>query len=90
MVETLKTLWYVFLNLGMVFLIFVLIYTFIGTIYNILIGNKKKEQAKAKAKEDLLKNLQDLANELEKCACKNCEEEANKAKPKKPRKKESE
>ena len=90
MVETLKTLWYVFLNLGMVFLIFVLIYTFIGTIYNILIGNKKKEQAKAKAKEDLLKNLQDLANELEKYACKNCEEETKKTTTKKSRKKESE
>lgn len=89
MVETLNTLWHVFLIVGLVFLIFVLVYTFIGTIYNLLIGNKKKEQERSKAKEKLLKSLQELATELEKCSCDSCEKETKKSQ-KKSNKKESE
>lgn len=89
MVDAFNTLLYIFLNVGMVFLIFVLIYTFIGTIYNLVIGNKKKEQEIAKAKEELIKSLEELAIELEKCSCENCEKETKKTK-KKSTKKESE
>ena len=86
MVETLNTLWNIFLIAGLIFLIFLVCFTFIGTIYSLLIGNKKKAKAQEKAKEELIKSLEELAVELEKCTC----EKSKKKTTKKSTKKESE
>lgn len=79
------TLWNIFLIVGLAFLIFLTVYLFIGIIYGVLIGNKKKEKERAKAKAELLKNLEELATEIEKCTC-----ETKKKKTRKSTKKESE
>lgn len=89
MVEALNILWNIFLIVGLTFLIFVLCFAFFGTIYNLLIGNKKKQKALEKAKEDLFENLNGLIKELEKCSCEECEEPKKKT-TKKSTKKESE
>ena len=96
MVEVLKTLWNFFLIIGVIFLIFVVLSTFVGTIYNLLIGNKKKEKERKqelesieKAREELFENLRGLAEELEKCSCEECEKPKKKT-TKKSAKKESE
>ena len=90
MVETLNTLWYIFLNVGVVFLIFVLVYTFIGTIYNLFIGNKKKEKEYENAKKELIDSLDSLLTELEKCECESKKKKTSKKNTKKAVKKESE
>lgn len=90
MVETLNTLWYIFLNVGVVFLIFVLVYTFIGTIYNLFIGNKKKEKEYENAKKELIDSLDSLLTELEKCECESKKKKVSKKGTKKAVKKESE
>lgn len=81
------TLWNIFLITGLAFLIFIVVYLFLGTIYSVLIGNKKKEKERAKAKEELIKSLEELAIELEKCTC---DKEEKKKKTRKSTKKESE
>lgn len=85
MVDTLNTLWELFKIIAVCFLIFTVSYAFIGTIYNLLIGKKKEEKRKEKAREDLLNSLQELAKELGSCEC----EKETKKRTTKSRKKEN-
>lgn len=86
------TLWNIFLIMVLIFLIILVFILTVGTVYNYLIGNKKEEEKRAKAKEELLNSLQELAKELDNCMCEkdNKDNQTKKKTTKKTTKKESE